>query len=147
MIESGKHLCELVQDRFQATVNVDLAQLENQLWTRANITTSIVPTNGMKIDLGHSAFVNEWISQTEKMMSARKMGISPQMSSWLGHGIPCMGIKGENAPCDRKLQEACSQPSEMTWDSNLLMDQHWESVKHRGEWYTTVYDPMWFPFR
>ena len=104
-------------------------------------------TNGAKIDSWHSALVNELISQTEKMTSAREMGISPQISSWIGHRIPCMGIKDESAESDWKSREACSQPSEMTQDSNLLMDQHWESVKHRGEWYTTVYDPMRFPFR
>ena len=58
-----------------------------------------------------------------------------------------MGIKDENAQCDQKSQETCSQPSEMMQDSNLLMDQHWESVKHRGEWYNTHYDPMRLPFR
>ena len=132
-------------DSSKTEICMDL-YLKIQCFDMMEVNQRFKGSNGAKINLRHLALVNQLISQTEKMTSARKMGISPQISSWLGHRIPCMGIKGENAPCDRKLQEACSQPSEMTWDSNLLMDQHWESLKHRGEWYTMDYGPMQFRF-
>ena len=67
-------------DSSKTEICMDLYQKKIQCFDRLEVNRRFKGSNGAKIDSWHSELVNELISQTETMTSAREMGISPQIS-------------------------------------------------------------------